>query len=76
MLKQGDVGKIQGNGDVVCWQCDGWRNMDALMSRAAGWLEGEHTKQISLSSKTRDCSGNSESDSQDINDMCSKNGVQ
>lgn len=51
MLKQGDVGKIQGNGDVVCWQHDGWRSTDALMSRAAGWLEGKHTKQISLSSQ-------------------------
>lgn len=67
MLKQGDVGKIQGNGDVVCWQHDGWRSMDALMSRAAGWLEGKHTKQISLSSKTRDFTLQF-SDSQDIND--------
>lgn len=69
MLKQGDVGKIQGNGDVVCWQLDGWRSTVALMSRAVGWLKGKHTKQISLSSKTRDCTLQlSESHSQDIND--------
>lgn len=69
MPKQGDGGKIQGNGDVVCWQHEGWRSRDALMSRAAGWLEGKHTRQISLSSKARDCTWQlSESDSQDIND--------
>lgn len=67
MLKQGDVRKMQGNGDVVCWQHDGWRSTDALMSRVAGWLEGKRTKQINLSSKTRDCTLQL-SDSQNIND--------
>lgn len=41
MLKQRAAGKIQCNGDTVCWQHDTERSVDALMSRAVGWLEGK-----------------------------------